>query len=310
MRFKFLFLLPLVFLLSCQSQKSIQTSSEILPQPNFQKINDGNFVLSSTTQLVADETFDFSLDFLKQFVEQGSAIQFLKSESNSKIIFQLDQTISSDEGYKLDISKKQITVLAKTDAGAFYAVQTLRQLLPEGLENKSFKGNKIYLQAQHIEDAPQFNYRGMHLDVGRHFFPVEFIKKYIDMLTLLKMNTFHWHLTEDQGWRIQIKKYPKLQEVAAWRDETLIGHYNDMPHQFDGKQYGGFYTQEEVKEIVAYAKSRHITVIPEIEMPGHSQAAIAAYPELGCTGKNPGVAKLWGVFEDIYCPKEETFAFL
>ncbi len=150
----------------------------------------------------------------------------------------------------------------------------------------------------------------MHLDVGRHFFPVEFIKKYIDMLALLKMNTFHWHLTEDQGWRIEIKKYPKLQEVAAWRDETLIGHYNDMPHQFDGKKYGGFYTQEEVKEIVAYAAERHITVIPEIEMPGHSQAAIAAYPHLGCTGENPGVAKLWGVFEDIYCPKEETFAFL
>lgn len=129
-------------------------------------------------------------------------------------------------------------------------------------------------------------------------------------MAMLKMNTFHWHLTEDQGWRIEIKKYPKLQEVAAWRDETLIGHYNDMPHQYDGKRYGGFYTQEEIKEIVAYATERHITVIPEIEMPGHSQAAIAAYPELGCTGENPGVAKLWGVFEHIYCPKEETFTFL
>lgn len=310
MRFKFLFLLPLVFLSSCQSQKLIQTNSVIIPQPNFQQINDGYFVLSSTTQLVADETFDFSVDFLKQFVEQGSAIRFSEIASNSKIIFQLDQTISSEEGYKLDISKNQITVLAKTDAGAFYAVQSLRQLLPEGLENQSFKDDKIYLKVQHIEDAPRFAYRGMHLDVGRHFFSVEFIKKYMDMLALLKMNTFHWHLTEDQGWRIEIKKYPKLQSVAAWRDETLIGHYNDMPHRFDGTKYGGFYTQEEVKEIVAYAKSRHITVIPEIEMPGHSQAAIAAYPHLGCTGENPRVAKLWGVFVDIYCPKEETFAFL
>ncbi|OIP49718.1 MAG: beta-N-acetylhexosaminidase [Flavobacteriaceae bacterium CG2_30_34_30] len=310
MQFKFLFLLPLVFLLSCQSQKSIQTNSVIIPQPNFQQINDGYFVLSSTTQLVADETFDSSVTFLKQFVEQGSAIRFRKSESNSKIIFQFDETLVTKEGYKLDISKNQITILAKTDAGAFYAVQSLRQLLPEGLENKSFEDNKIYLKALHIEDAPQFAYRGMHLDVGRHFFPVEFIKKYIDRLALLKMNTFHWHLTEDQGWRIEIKKYPKLQEIAAWRDETLLGHYNDMPHQFDSKRYGGFYTQEEVKDIVAYATARHITVIPEIEMPGHSQAAIAAYPHLGCTGENPGVAKLWGVFEDIYCPKEETFAFL
>jgi hexosaminidase len=310
MQLKFLYLLSLVFLSSCQTQESIQTNAIIIPQPNLQQISDGFFILSSNTQLLADETFDFSIAFLKEFVEQRSAIRFRVSESDSKIIFQFDETISSEDGYKLDIQRKEIIVAAKTDAGAFYAVQTLRQLLPEGLENQSFKGDKIYLQAQHIEDAPQFAYRGMHLDVGRHFFPVEFIKKYIDMLALLKMNTFHWHLTEDQGWRIEIKKYPKLQEVAAWRDETLIGHYNDMPHQFDGKRYGGYYTQEEVKEIVAYAKARHITVIPEIEMPGHSQAAIAAYPHLGCTGENPDVAKLWGVFEDIYCPKEETFAFL
>lgn len=310
MRLKFLYLLSLVFLISCQTQESIQTNDIIIPQPNLQQISDGYFILSSNTQLLADETFDFSIVFLKEFVEQGSAIRFRVSESDSKIIFQFDETISSEDGYKLDIQRKEIIVTAKTDAGAFYALQTLRQLLPEGLENQSFKGDKIYLQAQHIEDAPQFAYRGMHLDVGRHFFPVEFIKKYIDMLALLKMNTFHWHLTEDQGWRIEIKKYPKLQEVAAWRDETLIGHYNDMPHQFDGKRYGGYYTQEEVKEIVAYASARHITVIPEIEMPGHSQAAIAAYPHLGCTGENPGVAKLWGVFEDIYCSKEDTFAFL
>ncbi len=150
----------------------------------------------------------------------------------------------------------------------------------------------------------------MHLDVSRHMYPVEFIKKYIDALAMLKMNTFHWHLTDDQGWRIEIKKYPKLQEVAAYRKETLIGHYSNQPHQFDGKKYGGYYTQEEVKDIVAYAQKRFITVIPEIEMPGHSQAAIAAYPELGCSGEQVEVATKWGVFEDIYCPKEETFKFL
>ena len=127
---------------------------------------------------------------------------------------------------------------------------------------------------------------------------------------MLKMNTFHWHLTEDQGWRIEIKKYPKLQEIAAFRNETLIGHYSDQPHQFDGNTYGGYYTQEEIKEVVAYAKSRFVTVIPEIELPGHAQAAIAAYPDLGCTGEQVEVATKWGVFEDIYCPKEETFRFL
>jgi hexosaminidase len=141
-------------------------------------------------------------------------------------------------------------------------------------------------------------------------FSVDFIKKYIDALALLKMNTFHWHLTDDQGWRIEIKKYPKLQEVSAYRDETLVGHYSDQPHQFDGKRYGGYYTQEEVKEIVQYAKARFVTVIPEIEMPGHAQAAIAAYPELGCTEKPVEVAKKWGVFEEIYCPNQKTFAFL
>lgn len=282
----------------------------IIPKPQSQITHSGYFTISSKTQIIADENFKVSVSFLKEFIENGSAIRFREGESTSKIVFQLDESLASNEAYKLDISEKQITISANNDTGAFYAVQSVRQLLPEALENQTFTENKINIQAQHIEDAPQFAYRGMHLDVGRHFFSVEFIKKYIDMLALLKMNTFQWHLTEDQGWRIEIKKYPKLQEVAAWRDETLIGHYNDMPHQFDGKKYGGFYTQEEVKEIVAYAEKRHITIIPEIEMPGHSQAAIAAYPHLGCTGDNPGVAKLWGVFEDIYCPKEETFTFL
>jgi hexosaminidase len=310
MRFNFLYLYLSLYLFSCNFQEQPYVSNHVIPNPNLQQLNEGYFELSSNTQIIADEVFDFSVVFLKQFIKNGSAIGLRESNSNSKIIFQYDESLTSNEAYKMEISEKKITISAKSDTGAFYAVQSLRQLLPESLENQSFVSDKIYLQTQYIEDAPQFGYRGMHLDVGRHFFPVEFIKKYIDMMALLKMNTFHWHLTEDQGWRIEIKKYPKLQEVAAWRDETLIGHYNDMPHQFDGTPYGGYYTQEEVKEIVAYAAKRHITIIPEIEMPGHSQAAIAAYPDLGCTGENPGVAKLWGVFEDIYCPKEETFAFL
>lgn len=294
----------------CTRNEELSPNTTILPQPQLQILHDGQFILSSQTQIVADEAFAISVTFLKEFIEQGSAIRFSEINSKTKIVFQKDKTLESDEAYTLDIQPKKIVISAKTDAGAFYAVQSLRQLLPESVENKTFKSNSVAIQAMTITDAPAFAYRGMHLDVGRHFFDTDFIKKYIDMLALLKMNTFHWHLTEDQGWRIEIKKYPKLQEIAAWRDETLVGHYNDMPHQFDGKKYGGFYTQEEVKEIVAYAASRHITVIPEIEMPGHSQAAIAAYPHLGCTGENPGVAKLWGVFEPIYCPKEETFAFL
>ena len=161
-----------------------------------------------------------------------------------------------------------------------------------------------------IKDSPAFGWRGYMLDVSRHFFPKEQVKQVIDFMAELKLNRFHWHLADDQGWRVEIKKYPKLQEVAAFRNETLIGHYSDQPHQFDGEKYGGFYTQEEIKDVVAYSQSRFVTVIPEIELPGHSQAAIAAYPKLGCTGEQIEVATKWGVFEDIYCPKEVTFTFL
>ena len=223
-----------------------------------------------------------------------------------EISLKINQYIEHEEGYQLEVDQNKISITAKTTKGAFYAVQSLIQLLPISVS----KGEPIGVQAISIKDAPQFKYRGMHLDVGRHFFSVDFIKKYIDLISRLKMNTFHWHLTEDQGWRIEIKKYPKLQEIAAYRKETLIGHYSDQPHQFDGKRYGGYYTQEQIKEIVAYAQARQVTVIPEIEMPGHSQAAIAAYPELGCTGKPVEVATKWGVFEEVYCPKESTFEFL
>ncbi|MEM6719061.1 MAG: family 20 glycosylhydrolase [Bacteroidota bacterium] len=225
-----------------------------------------------------------------------------------RIIF--DPSITHDEGYRIEVEKDSLVIRTKTEKGAFYAFQSLRQFFPPSVENKTFTGEKILLHNALVEDAPRFKYRGMHLDVSRHMFSVDFIKKYIDLMSQLKMNTFHWHLTDDQGWRIEIKKYPKLQEVAAFRDETLIGHYNDSPQQFDGKKYGGYYTQEEVKDIVQYAAERYITVIPEIEMPGHAQAAIAAYPNLGCSDTPVKVATKWGVFEDIYCPTEETFTFL
>ena len=206
------------------------------------------------------------------------------------------------EAFQITILKKSISIVVADSMGVRYATQTLRQL-------KDYSHSGIVPELK-IFDQPKFHYRGMHLDVARHIFDVADIKKYVDMLAYYKFNYFHWHLTEDQGWRIEIKKYPKLQSISAYRDSTLVGHYSDVPPQYDGKRYGGFYTQEEVKEIVDYAQSYGIVVIPEIEMPGHSLAALAAYPELGCVDTEYRTATKWGVFSDIYCPTEQTFSFL
>ena len=311
MRFKnLLIILLLMVLFNCSEKPQPSIVPQIIPAPSNMELTNGDFILSSETQINASEDFKVSTEFLKAFIINGSTIKLNTNSGSSSISFLKDGSIINKEGYKLTITENKITISAASDQGALYAVQTLRQLLPASFENGTFPGKQVAIKCLTIEDAPQFKYRGMHLDVGRHMFPVDFIKKYIDALALLKMNTFHWHLTEDQGWRIEIKKYPKLNEIGAFRTETLIGHYNDQPHQFDGKPYGGYYTQEQIKDIVKYANNRKITIIPEIELPGHSQAAIAAYPELGCTGEQVEVATLWGVFEEVYCPKEETFAFL
>ena len=300
----------ILLLIACFKANKVATFPNIIPVPNQQVKTKGVFLLSSDTKLTYDDSLKSVADFFKSYVENGSNIKLNTSSTNS-IQFKIDASISNNEGYQLKITSDKILISAKSQKGAFYAFQSLRQLLPIDFEKRNtFNETKIAIQCLEIKDAPQFEYRGMHLDVGRHFFSVDFIKKYINLMSMTKMNTFHWHLTEDQGWRIEIKKYPKLQEIAAFRNETLIGHYSDQPHQFDGKKYGGFYTQEEIKEVVKYASERQITIIPEIEMPGHSQAAIAAYPELGCTGKQIEVATKWGIFEDIYCPKETTFKFL
>ncbi len=202
-------------------------------------------------------------------------------------------------------------ILAKTEKGAFYAVQTLLQLMPAEVFSTDGKlAFPIPVQGAEIYDEPRFAYRGMHLDVGRNFFDVDAVKRYLDLMAMHKYNKFHWHLTEDQGWRIEIKKYPKLTEIGGFRKETVIDHASVKPAKYDGKRYGGFYTQDEVKEIVAYAGERFIEVIPEIELPGHAQAAIAAYPELGCLDEPLEVRTIWGVSENVYCPKEETFEFL
>ena len=240
-------------------------------------------------------------DFLKINNEQNNYI--------NEINF-LYEDISNDEGYILEILEKNINIYSKTNKGAFYAVQTLRQLFPFELEKNKSDINSVKIPCQVIKDSPKFSYRGMHLDVSRHMFSVDFIKKYIDALAMLKFNTFHWHLTEDQGWRVEIKKYPKLNSIGSYRDSTLVGHYTDKPVTFDKTRYGGYYTQEEIKDIVAFANAREVLIIPEIEMPGHAQAAIASYPFLSCEQKQIGVASTWGVFEDIYCTREDTFSFL
>jgi hexosaminidase len=209
------------------------------------------------------------------------------------------------EGYALTVSPGSVTLTATAHAGLFYGLQTLRQLLPPITSDTG----RVHVPAVKIRDTPRFGYRGMHLDVGRHFFPVAFIKRYIDLMALYKMNRFHWHLTEDQGWRIEIRKYPRLTTVGSCRRETIL-EKNFDPYVGDGTPHCGFYTQDEVRDIIAYAAARYITVIPEIEMPGHSVAALAAYPELACSDGPFSVSTVWGVTEDIYCPSERTFAFL
>jgi hexosaminidase len=213
---------------------------------------------------------------------------------------------TTTEKYELQVARGGITLTAAGHPGIFYGLETLGQLM-----ESSFVGGDapLMIPAVDIEDTPRFKYRGMHLDVGRHFFPVSFIKRYLDLLAAYKMNVFHWHLTEDQGWRLEIREYPRLTEVGSCREETIL-EKNFDPYVGDGIPHCGFYTQEEAREIVEYARERFITVIPEIEMPGHSVAALAAYPELACTPGPFEVATIWGVKRDIYCPKEETFAFL
>jgi hexosaminidase len=208
------------------------------------------------------------------------------------------------EQYKIEVNKTNCKIIASTSAGLFYGIQTFRQLIMQSPKRK------LNLPSMKINDYPRFKWRGMHLDVSRHFMPKDFIKEYIDYLAFLKMNTFHWHLVDDQGWRIEIKRYPKLTQIGAWRDSTWMGHGDDGGGKYDGKRYGGYYSQEDIREIVSYAAERYITVVPEIEIPGHSQAAIASYPELGCTEDTITVLTKWGISSYIYNLDESTFKFL
>ncbi|WP_313807574.1 family 20 glycosylhydrolase [Flavobacterium sp.] len=285
-----------------------QNALPLLPQPKEMQVQNGNFILNKATLLLAENSQKSNeIRLFNQFLQSNYGFQLLtvnNSKSSENIIqIQVENPEANDSGaYQLEVTAQQIRIFAKSNLGLFYAFQTLQQLLPVE------KISELKVSCVKIKDEPKYSWRGMHLDVCRHFFPKEFIKKYIDYLAMYKMNTFHWHLTDDQGWRIEIKKYPKLTEVGAFRKGSMIGHYSEQ--KFDNKLYGGFYTQEDIKEIVAYAKERYITVVPEIEMPGHAVAALASYPELSCTGGPFEVAKIWGVLDDVFCPKETTFQFL
>jgi hexosaminidase len=315
MMFKFrLLLLLFIFSLSAFAQIT-DANLGIIPAPLSVQKQEGFFELNKETALQYQTESDlkvaqlfatlvkaqsgFDLVLAKNFiVKPKSVISFSSATA-------LEKT-SNLEAYQLQVTSDQIN-LQGSSKGVFYAMQTLSQLY---LNN--FTNGKIPQCI--VNDEPRYAYRGLHLDVSRHFYPISFVKKYIDLMAFYKLNNFHWHLTDDQGWRIEIKKYPKLTAIGGYRAQTVIGNYHDrMPQWFDGTPYGGFYTQEEIKEVVAYADAKFINVIPEIEMPGHAMAALASYPELAC-GDNTGpflTAQKWGVFPDIFCAgKEETFNFL
>ncbi|WP_234445703.1 family 20 glycosylhydrolase [Carboxylicivirga marina] len=315
-------LLPIISLMVLLFASCTKPVNEynLVPYPSSLEEKEGTFEINNTTKVLfnGSENTQFVAQFFADFISPASVykLEVEKTESTEltkgAITFIEDKQIKGAEGsYQLSITPNGVLVKANNPVGLFYGFQTIRQLLPASIESKELSKVSWLLPATEINDTPRFSYRGLHLDVGRHFYPVDFIKKFIDLLALHKMNVFHWHLTEDQGWRLEIKKYPKLTEVAAYRDETRVGHGGSRPEEYDGKRYGGFYTQEEAREVVKYAAERHITVIPEIELPGHAQAALAAYPELGCTGGPYEVAKTWGVFKEVYCAgNEKTFEFL
>lgn len=281
----------------------------IIPKPNqVQEIKDVQFKLSAETGIRYDAKLQTEAELLQAAIKNATGLELKLVDENAKILLpsqihlDLNDKGGKKESYTLSVKDKSITLTGADNAGAFYASQSLLQLIPLDGSNK--------IPGCSISDAPRFGWRGMHLDVGRHMFEVKDIKKFIDWLAVHKLNSFHWHLTEDQGWRIEIKKYPKLTEIGGFRKSTPP--YLDRWGS-DGKRYGGFYTQEQIKEVVAYAKARHINVLPEIDMPGHMAAAIAAYPHLGnddIKDYKPEVKIVWGIHTYTLSPKETTFEWI
>jgi hexosaminidase len=295
-----------------------QDSIAIIPRPAHLTPGTGTFQVGRETDIrvlhAGRQIGEQLADYLAPAMGWRLAVHTGGTPSGSEMVLVRDTTLRElgAEGYRLTVTAHRVTVRAPESAGLFYGIQTIRQLLPTDIYRDAPVGDTRWtMPAVTIEDAPRFAWRGAHLDVVRHFMPKEFVKKYIDLLALHKMNHFHWHLTDDQGWRIEIRKYPKLTDVGAWRKETMVPPYprNGAAMKFDSTPTGGFYTQDDIREIVAYAAARHVTIVPEIEMPGHAVAAIAAYPELGMAGDTTTVATYWGVFSNILNPTDATVRF-
>ena len=299
------------FLAACTScGKEAEATYQVVPLPQEVSLTqEAPFSLSKSTLIAYPEgntLLQRNAEFLAEYIGQSAGftpqVQAFAAgnEPEKSIVLNIDDDIENPEGYTLNVDADGVEIEGQTPNGVFYGVQTLRKSIPVGTG-----ATDILLPAGEVKDAPRFGYRGFMLDVSRHFFPVEFIKEFIDILALHNINTFHWHITDDQGWRIEIKKYPELTTIGSQRSRTVIGR--NTP-EYDNTPYGGFYTQEEAREIVEYAQERYITVIPEVDLPGHM---LAAYPELGCTGGPYEVCPKWGVFEDVLClGNEKTFEFL
>ncbi len=299
-------LLIILSLIIFQDFKAQNIFPAIIPNPVSIEISKDKFEFSKQTRIysanpkLVSEIQTFNSIFSKHYgfklivenkIPKNEFIELIYSDKLAK------------EAYQLSMTSKKITI-SGDEAGIFYGLQSFMQMLPPKIEDK------IQINCVNINDYPRFSWRGMHLDVSRHFFSKEFIFKYLDYMSEYKLNTFHWHLTDDQGWRIEIKRYPLLTQLGAWRKGTLIGHASDAEIISDTTAYGGFYSQNDIREIVAYAKKLHITIVPEIEMPGHVMATIRAYPFLSCNGGQTEVATTWGVFNQIFCTKDTVFDFI
>lgn len=287
-----------------------QQDINLIPQPISVISQPGNLTISRDFKIVdQDNTFSNEINVFNKQINKALGFTFktsTKAKAKKTIRLVMDNSTAHPEAYTLNITASDITISGKT-AGVFYGLQSLYQLM---VNNQELITKKITLPMVAIKDQPSFQWRGMHLDVSRHFFSKEEVMRYLDYLALHKLNTFHWHLTDDQGWRIEIKKYPLLTTIGSKRSGTIIGPYSTTAPS-DNIPYGGFYTQADIREVVAYAKSLHITVVPEIEMPGHALAALSAYPALACTDSTFLAAITWGVFDDVFCAgKDETFTFL
>lgn len=302
-------ILTLIFT-SCQ--KTLEFADyQVIPLPKTIKTNDNNpFFLNKNTIITYPKTHgelqkeaDFLADYIEDILGFRPMVKGTDNHMKNAVNLKIEPNFSDDdEAYQIIVNEKDITITSSNTSGIFYGIQTLRKSLPVG---KNI--NEVAFPSAEINDYPRFAYRGMHLDVSRHFFPLDSVKVYIDAMVLHNLNKFHFHITDDQGWRFEVKKYPKLTEIGAWRDGTLIG----KSMAYDTIRHGGFYTQEELKDLVKYAAYRHVTIIPEIDLPGHQLAALAAYPELGCTGGPYEVWKKWGVSEDVICAgNEDAMKFL